>query len=116
LYGETFKSALVYVAGSGCAVGLVPPLSVGDGDPMHEGSQVAVGAGPEDEVEVVTHDAVAAKSHVETVNAFSEDLLEGEKIAVLLEYSQAAVGAVKCMINNIALGISLWSCHKIIIT
>ena len=92
--GETFKAALVYVAGSGCAVGFVPPLGVGDGDPVHEVCQVAIGAGPEDEVEVVAHDAIAAKSHFESVDAFGEDLFEGEEITFLFEYTQAAVGTV----------------------
>jgi hypothetical protein len=112
---ETFKATLVYVAGSGCAVGFVPSLGVGDGDPSHELCQVAVGFGPEDEVEVVAHDAIAAKSHGETVDAFGEDLLEGEKISFLLEYTQATIGTVECVINDVAFRYSLWPGHRIII-
>ena len=115
MYGETFEAALVYVAGSGCAVGFVPPLGVGDGDPVHESCQVAVGSGPEDKVKVIAHDAVARKTHVETVDALGQDLLEGEEITFLLEYTQAAVGTVECVIDDVTLGYSLWPGHKMII-
>jgi len=66
-------------------------------------------------VEVVAHDAIAAKAHVETVDAFGENLFESEEITFFFEYTQAAVGAVECVVNDVALGYSLWSGHKIII-
>ena len=116
MYGETFEAALVYVAGSRCAVGLVPSLGVGDGDPVHEVCQVAVGAGPEYEVEAVAHNTIARKTHGETVDALGEDLFEGQEITFLFEYTQAAVGTVECVINDVTLGYSPWSRHKMILT
>ncbi len=63
-------------------------------------------------MEVVAHDAIAAKSHGETVDAFGEDLLEGEEITFLFEYTQATVSTIECVIDDISFRYSFRSRHK----
>jgi len=59
------------------AVRSVVALGVDERDPAHEMGQVAILTRPENQMPVVAHDAIAAKTHVEPLKAFGQNLLEG---------------------------------------
>jgi hypothetical protein len=63
LYGEALESALVEVAAALAVAMGVPALGVGHGEPLHESRELAVGFWPEDEVEMIGHEAIGAYAH-----------------------------------------------------
>ena len=52
------------MTGAGRSVVRMPPLGVRHGEPAHEPEEVAILVGPEQDVEVVGHQAVSQQSHV----------------------------------------------------
>jgi len=61
---------------------------------------------------MVAHNTVAAHTHVEAFDAFGEDLLEGEEITFLFEYTQATVSTIECVIDDISFRYPFRSRHK----
>ena len=112
LDGETLVGALIDVPDTCSAMGRVPSLYVGYGDPMHKGRHGIVVRRPEQQVPVVGHDAIAANPHAEPVDALGEDLFEGEEITFLLEYPQSPVGTVKGMVDNSTFGYAFSAHHE----
>jgi hypothetical protein len=53
----------------------VRALGVGHGQPAHEGGDVAILAGPQQQMEVVGHEAVRQQSHVEAGDSLLQDPL-----------------------------------------
>jgi hypothetical protein len=100
LHWERLESALIEVAGAGRVVVSVPSLGVRHGEPAHELREVAIGARPEQEMEVVGHHAIGQQPHVITRDGLGEDSLECGVIPVGLKESQAGVAAVEDVINE----------------
>jgi len=112
LDGETLVGALIDVPDAGGAVGCVPSLCVGHGDPMHKRRHGIVVRRPEQHVPVVRHYAIAANPHAEPVNALGENLFEGDEITFLFEYPQAPVGTVEGVIDNSTFGYAFSAHHE----
>ena len=55
---------------------------------------------------VVTHYAVAAQTHIESLQAFGDDAFKSYKVGFLPEYTQTAVGTVEGMIYDVTLSYS----------
>jgi hypothetical protein len=89
----------------------MPALRVSHGQPGHEAGRVAVGAGPDREVEVVGHEAAGEQAHVLAVLGLGQDALEGRAIAVVLKDSAAGHGAIEDVVDDTAFGDSRVSDH-----
>ena len=109
---EAFVASLVEMADTDRAVSGVKALDMRQRNPSHERRQVAVAAGPQNQVPVVAHQAPAAKPHLIQRNAFRQDLLERFKVGGLLAYSQPPVGTVENMIDIPAMRDALRSAHN----
>lgn len=112
LDGETFVTALIQMADADGAVGGVEPLGVELSDPSHKGGQIAVVSGPDQQVPVIAHQAIAAQTHGETLDAFGEDLLESPEIIVFAEDAKTAVGPIEHVIGVSAQRDSFASRHN----
>jgi hypothetical protein len=60
-----------------------PLLGVGQGEPAHEPGEVAVRPRPDDEMEVVGHDAVGEQSHVVAIHRLGQKPDERLEVAVV---------------------------------
>ena len=99
LDGEAFKSALVHMADASGAVGGVPSLGVSQCYPSHELGNIAIVLWPQQHVEVVAHNAVAAQPHTHPIDPLSQDAFECRKVITLSEDTQPAVSTIKDMVN-----------------
>ena len=61
---------------------------------------------------MVAHDALVAKPHAGSFNAFGEDVFEGYEIEILFEYPEAAVGAVHDVVDDPAFSYALFPWHN----
>jgi hypothetical protein len=99
------------MTGAGSVVMGVPPLGVGQGQPLHELGQVPIAPGPEQEVEVIGHQAVSQQPHIEPGHGFGQDPFERGEIAVVVEDSESGVGSVQSVIDKSALSGTSRSSH-----
>lgn len=49
---------------------------------------------------MVAHNAIAAQTHAETGKSLSDDPLKSTEVAILPEYTQFAVSAIKDMVDE----------------
>ena len=74
----------------------VPALGVSHGQPADEPRQVAVGSGPDNEMEMVGHDAVGQDAHRRPARGgLGENAKEGVVVAVILEDRARATARFK---------------------
>ena len=105
LDGEALVGALVEVAAAGAAAVLVPAADVGDGEPLHEAPELAVGGGQQDQVPVVAHEAVGEQADAgEGGEGFGEHFQEGGVVAGGVEDGRAGVAAVEHVEHDAAGG------------
>jgi len=109
---EALEPALIDMPYAGSAVCGMPSLRVGHRYPSHEFGDIAVVNGPQQQMPVIAHDAVAAEAHIYALKPLSKDTLERFKIGAFSEYPQAAVSTVENMINNTARTVSFGSRHR----
>jgi hypothetical protein len=95
LHRKTLEPALIQVALTDRFAVLAPPPDVSGTDPLHELGEVIGVPGPENEVPVIAHQAVAQNPHPGAPAALFQQLEKREKIAGLLEDVQPAVAAVE---------------------
>jgi hypothetical protein len=100
LHGERLETTLVQMTGAGGLVMGVPPLGMGQGQPLHELGQVPIAAGPEQEVEVIGHQEISQQPHIEPGHGFGQDPFERGEIAVVVEDSESGVGSVQSVIDK----------------
>ena len=96
------KTALVHV--SAAVVVLMITADMGGKQPAHVIAQVAVAARPEDEMEVVGHEAIGQEADRDAFAGLAEQLEEGSEIAVLVEDGAARVPAVENVVAVTAQG------------
>jgi hypothetical protein len=99
------------MTGADCVVMGVPPLGVGQGQPLHELAQVPIATGPEQEVEVIGHQAVSQQAHTEPGHGFGQDPFVRGEIAVVVEDNESGVGSVQSVIDKPALSGTSRSSH-----
>src|SRR5262249_16113752 len=97
---EGLEAALPDVAAG--VVVLVVAANVGGQQPLHPGAEVAVVVGPEGEMEVVGHQAIAQEAQRQPFAGLAEELDEGPLIAVLVEDGGAAVAPVEDVVAQAA--------------
>ena len=97
--GEAFVAALIKMSDADGAVGHVVTLSVSEGDPAHIVRQIAIGAGPKQQMPVVTHDAIAAEPYINPFETFGEDGFKSLEIAWFAKYPQPAIGAIENVVS-----------------
>ncbi len=113
LHGEGFETTLVKVAGTGGVVMGVLSLGVSQGQPQHELGEVTIAARPEQEVEMIGHQAVRQQPHAIPGHCFSQDPFECSEIALVLKDGEPGVGPVERVINKSAPGSAQRSSHGI---
>jgi hypothetical protein len=86
-------------------------LGVGHGQPAHEGGEVAVLAGPQQQMEVVGHEAVGQQSHVEAGDGLLQDPLERGIVVIIVEESRSRISPVEGMVDQAAFGGTSRSWH-----
>ncbi len=91
--GKGFEPALPDVAAAPVAAAVA--VHVGGQQPLHPGTQVVVAAGPEDEVEVVGHQAKADQPHRDAGAGLAEEADEAVVVVGVVEDPGAAVAAVE---------------------
>jgi hypothetical protein len=91
----------------------VPSLGVSQGQPLHELGEVTIAARPEQEVEMIGHQAVGQQLHGVPGHCFSQDPFECSEIALVLKDGEPGVGPVERVINKSALGSAQRSSHGI---
>jgi hypothetical protein len=64
-------------------------------------------------VPVVAHDAVAAHTHVEPLDALGEDAFESVKVASLLENPRTAIGTIQNVLNNVSQIVTFTTRHNV---
>jgi hypothetical protein len=99
------------MTGAGRSVVRMPPLGVRHGEPAHEPGEVAILAGPEQDVEVVGHQAVSQQPHVTAHHRLREDALECRIFLVGLEDSQPGIGPIQGVVDEATFRRSSWSWH-----
>lgn len=97
---EGFESPLIEMARPDRMSMRVPPLGVGHRQPTHEPREVSIGAGPENQMEVVGHDAVCQEPHGVARDRLAQDALEGEIIRRGVKNAGAGVGAVDRVVDD----------------
>jgi hypothetical protein len=102
LGGEGAEAALGDVAAA--VVVLVVAADVGGQQPHHVVAQVAVGARPEDQVEVIRQQAVGEEADRGALAGLAQQVDEGGEVAVLVEEGAAAVAPVEDVVTVAALG------------
>ena len=100
------------MAGAGRAVVGVPTLGVCQGEPAHELGEFTILVRPEQDVEVVRHQAVGQQSHVVPCDGFGENTLKGDVVLVAVEDGQPGIGSVEGVVHEAALRCSSWSRHR----
>ena len=100
LYGEGFEAALPDVTRATMA--FVVTADVCGEEPLHPAGEVTVLAGPEDEVEMVGHEAVAADAHGEAFAGEGHEIDEGLIVVVVVEDAGAAVAAVDDVVADVS--------------
>jgi hypothetical protein len=109
LHGEGLEPPLIEVSGTGRPVVGVPALGMCHGEPAHKAGEVAVLARPEQEMEVVGHQAVSQQSHVVAGDCLGQNSLERCIVTVIVKDGRARVGSVEGMIDESAFSRSWWS-------
>src|SRR6185437_3370136 len=85
LNGKTLEPTLIQVALAYLPAMLAPPPNVSRANPLHEGREILGPFGPQDEVPVIAHQAVAEDSHSRSLPALLENLHKRGKVAEFLE-------------------------------
>ena len=111
LHGDRLELTLIEKTGAGGSVVRMPPLGVRHGEPAHKPGVVVILAGPEQDVEVVGHQAASQQSHVMAHHLLREDALGCRIILVGLEDSQPGVGPIQGVVDEATLRRSSWSWH-----
>jgi hypothetical protein len=106
--GKGLKAALVKRPGTAAVVVRVPTHGMRQGQPMQELGQFAVLMGPDNEVEVIGHEAIGQQAHGHFVLGLAQDALEGGVVAVLMEDGGACYGMVEDVVDETT-GSSAWS-------
>ena len=83
-----------------CVVRVLPSLRVREGQPAHEVGQLPLFSRPQHEVPVVGHQAPVQDADRHPLVRLDQDALEGDKVLVLLEQPQPAVGPVEHVIHQ----------------
>ncbi len=107
LNGEGLEAALVERPGTAAVVVRMPTHGMGQGQPVEEIREFAVLMRPENEVEVVGHEAVGQQAHRHLVLGLAQDTLEGGVVAVFVENGGTSHGAVEDVVD-IAASSSTW--------
>ncbi len=111
LHGGRLEPALIEMTGAGRSVVRTSPLGERHGEPAHEPGEVAILTWPEQDVEVVGHQAVSQQSHVMAHHRLREDALECRIILVGLKDSQPGVGPIQGVVDEATFRRSSWSWH-----
>jgi hypothetical protein len=77
---------------------------VGGQQPLHPAGEVAIVARPEDKVEVVGHEAVAADPHGQSLAGQWEQIDECLEVGVIVEDASAAITAVDDVVADVSDG------------
>jgi hypothetical protein len=96
LNGKGAKAALVDVAAA--VVVLVVATDVGGEQPAHVRAQIPVLLGPQDQMEMVGHQAIGHERHGGTFAGFMEKMEEGGVVAVFAKDGAAAIASVEDMV------------------
>jgi hypothetical protein len=111
LNGEGFEAALVERAVADGVVAGAPALGVGEGEPLHEGGELAVAMRAQEQVPVAGHDAVGEDFEWGALVGLEEGGEEGEVVLVAFEDVDASDGAVEDVVDDAARGLSGCSGH-----
>ncbi len=112
LHGERLEPTLIEMTGGGrSVVRMRPPLGVRHGESAHEPEEVAILAGPQQDAEVVGHQAVSQQPHLMAFHRLRQDALERRIILVGLEDSQPGVGPIQGVVDEATFRRSSWSWH-----
>jgi hypothetical protein len=96
LHEEAFEATLVDVALAVRVIVLVIAADVGVGEPAHEGGELAVVLGEENEVKVVGHEAIAQQSYGgEALARFGQELDEGGVVGFFAEDGAAGIATIE---------------------
>ena len=93
LNGEGLEAPLVERPGAAGVVVGVPAHGMRQGQPVQEVGQVAVVVRPEDEMEVVGHEAIGQQPHGPCILGLSEDAFKGGVVGVFVEVGGATATA-----------------------
>ena len=113
LNGEGFEAALPNMTGQ--AVSHVVTAAVGGQQPMDPGGQVVRVGGPEDEVEMVGHEAITKNPHGDMGVGLAEKVAKGGVVVRAVEDFDPAVAAIDDMVTVAADGGSGGAWHRIIV-
>jgi len=106
---EGAEAALPDVAAT--AMAAVVAADVAGEQPLHESAEVAIAAGPEDEVEVIGHQAEGGHAHGQALAAGGEQVEKGAVVGLVVEDAGAAVAAIDDVIADAADGCPSGSRH-----
>lgn len=110
LDGKGSEAALVDMAAA--VVVLVVTADMSGEQPHHVFTQIAVAAWPEDEVEMVGHQAIGEQAHGDAFASLTQQFDEGGVIAVFVEDGTAAIAPIEDMVTVAALGTSWVAWHR----
>jgi len=105
---ESFEATLVQRSGAAAVVVGVPTHGMCQGQPMQEVRQVTVLVGPEDQMEMVGHEAEGQQTHGQLVLGLAQHAFKGGIVAIFMKNRGASHGAVEDVVDVAASG-STWS-------
>ena len=108
---ERFEPPLVEMAAAGGMMLRVPAHGMGVGQPAQKGSQLALLFGPQDEVPMVGHDAIAEDADRVPFAGLVDDAEEGFVVAASFEEGQASDRPIEGVINKAAGGLASSAGH-----
>ena len=88
-----------------------PTLGMGQGQPVQERRDLVIGLGPDDEVPMVGHQAVAQQAQGATLLGFNQHAQKGSVVTVLAEQGGTSVGPVQDVVDVAAWTASQRSSH-----
>jgi hypothetical protein len=95
-----FVPPLIDVARAGRPSICVPSFAVGRGQPRHERRQFAVSSRPQDQMEVVWHEAVRQTPHGDSLLGLAKHLLERAVVSGSIEKPESADASIQHVKHN----------------
>jgi hypothetical protein len=109
---KAFVAALIYVPNAAGTMCRMPSPSMRRGDPVHKIRKCFIGSRPKKHVPMIAHDAIPAHTHRKSLDALCEDIFKGNKVQILLEYPQPAVGTIKNVVRDTSFSYAFFPWHN----